>query len=134
MSEIADFANRGASLMTPRILEQMLRKLPLWKVEFAEINAPIYPHLVNQLNFLANAVEDAVEGAYKDLPYYATAQAAFALVYAHKRWDLIPDNLGTLGRADDSSVVRAVLIQNERHFKQYAEWQNMKWAEITSGP
>lgn len=134
MSEIADFVNRGASSMTPRILEQMLRKLPLWKVEFAEINTPVYPHLTTQLNFLANAVEDSVEGAYKDLPYYAVAQAAFALVYAHKQWDLIPDNLGSLGRSDDSSVVRAVLIQNEQAFTQYAESQNMEWAEITSGP
>src|SRR6266705_3686648 len=114
MSEFAAYVNHGASLITPRLVEQVLRQLPLWKVEFTQINAPRFPHLVDQLEFLADAVEDAAEGAYKELPYYALAQAVFALIYAHKKVGIIPDSVLNLGRADDSSVVRAVLIQNEK--------------------
>src|SRR6185295_11695732 len=121
MSEIADFVNHGAAHITPAIVDKVLRQLPLWKVEFTQINAPKFPHLVDQLEFLADAVEDCAEGVYKELPYYAFAQALFALMYAHKKTDVIPDMLLHLGRADDSSVVRAVLIQNEKAFAKYAD-------------
>ena len=134
MSEFVDYVNHGASLINPRIVEQVLRQLPLLKVEFTQINAPKFPHLVDQLEFLADAVEDFAEGAYKDLPYFAFAQAVFALTYAHKKIDVIPDLIPTLGRADDSSVVRAVLIQNEKAFAQYAEAQGFSWSKITSQP
>lgn len=134
MSEFVDFVNRGASLITPRVVDQILRHLPLWKVEFTQINAPKFPHLVDQLEFLANVVEDAAEGAYKDLPYLAFAQGVFALTYAHKKVDVIPDFVLNSGRADDSSVVRAVLIQNEKAFAQYAALHGVNWGKITSKP
>jgi len=134
MAEFVHYVNHGASLITPRVLQQVLQQLPLWKVEFTQINAPRYPHLVDQLEFLADAVEDFAEGAYLDMPYVAVAQAVFALTYAHKKVDVIPDLMGTLGRADDSSVVRAVLIQNEKAFAKYAEHIKLNWAEITSQP
>jgi uncharacterized membrane protein YkvA (DUF1232 family) len=134
MSEFVEYVNHGASLITARVVENVLRQLPLWKVEFTQINAPKYPHLVDQLEFLADAVEDFAEGAYKDLPYYAVAQAVFALTYAHRKIDVIPDLIPNIGRADDSSVVRAVLIQNEKAFAQYAATQGVSWSKITSKP
>jgi uncharacterized membrane protein YkvA (DUF1232 family) len=134
MSEFVEYVNHGASLITPRVIEHVLRQLPMWKVEFTQINAPKFPHLVDQLEFLADAVEDHAEGAYKDLPYYAVAQAVFALTYAHKKIDVIPDIIPNLGRADDSSVVRAVLIQNEKWFARYAEVMGINWAHVTSAP
>ena len=132
MPEIANFVNGGAAAITPSLAEQVLRHLPQWKLEFTQINAPKFPHLVNQLEFLADAVEDSVEGAYKELPYAAVAQAVFALIYAHKKMAVIPDSVLELGRADDSSVVRAVLIQNEKAFAIYAGKQGVDWRQITS--
>src|ERR1044071_5316260 len=134
MSEFADYVNHGASLITPRVLEHVLRQLPLWKVEFTQINAPRYPHLVDQLEFLADAVEDVAEGAYKELPYIAFARAVFAVMYAHKKVNIIPDMRSGFGRADDSSIVRAVLMQNELAFAKYAAAQGLDWAQITSKP
>jgi uncharacterized membrane protein YkvA (DUF1232 family) len=134
MSEFVNFVNHGSALITPKVVEKVVRQLPLWKAEFTQINAPKFPHLVDQLEFLADAVEDFAEGAYTDLPYFAFAQAVFALTYAHKKCDIIPDLLPHLGRADDSSVVRAVLIQNERVFAKYAETQSLNWTKITSNP
>ena len=134
MSEIVEFVNLGAARITPAIVEQVMRHLPLWKVEFTQINEPNFPHLCDQLEFLADAVEDFVEGVYKDLPYTAIAGAAFALIYAHKKFGIIPDYVPNLGRADDSSVVRCVLIQNERAFAYYANNQGLNWANITSEP
>ncbi|HEX5398666.1 MAG TPA: hypothetical protein VFY06_06400 [Verrucomicrobiae bacterium] len=134
MSEIAKFVNGGAVSITPAIAEKVLRQLPQWKLEFTQINAPKFPHLVDQLEFLADAVEDAVEGAYKEMPYAAIAQAVFALLYAHKKMGLIPDSVLEMGRADDSSVVRAVLIQNEKSFEIYAGMQGVDWRKITNQP
>ena len=68
------------------------------------------------------------------MPYIAFAQAVFALIYAHKKVGIIPDSVLNLGRADDSSVVRAVLIQNEKAFAIYAVVQNTEWSKITSQP
>src|SRR6266700_796914 len=119
MAEIVEFVNRGASSITPSIVDKLLRQ---------------FPHLVDQLEFLADAVEDSAEGAYKELPYLALAQAVFALIYAHKKVGIIPDSVLNLGRADDSSVVRAVLIQNEKAFAIYAGTQDVQWTRITSEP
>ncbi len=134
MPEIVDFLNHGAASVSPAVVEKMLRALPQWKLEYTQIYEPLFPHLGHQLEFLANAVEDSAEGAYKELPYYATAQATFALIYAHKRVGIIPDSVLNLGRADDSSVVRAVLIQNEKAFAIYAASQDQDWSKITSQP
>ncbi len=134
MSEIAKFVNHGAATITPALAGNVLRHLPQWKLEFTQISAPKFPHLVNQLEFLADAVEDATEGAYKELPYVAVAQAVFALLYAHKKMGIIPDGVLELGGADNSSVVRAVLIQNEKAFALYAGKQGVDWRKITSQP
>ena len=68
MSEIAAFLHHGAEQITPKILEGIHKKLPALKLEFAEINAPKYPHLAEQLEFLAGVVEDYVEGVDDTLP------------------------------------------------------------------
>ncbi|HTI70806.1 MAG TPA: hypothetical protein VMF06_12630 [Candidatus Limnocylindria bacterium] len=134
MSEIASFVAHGASQVTPAVLEKVLRSLPMWKVEFAAINAPHFPHLVDQLEFLADLVEDVAEGAYRDLPYSALSSAVFALTYAHKKTDLIPDHVAPMGHADDSSVARAVLILHEKAFARYAEKMDFDWERITDKP
>lgn len=133
MSDFVDLIIRGASRITPSLMEKVLRKLPKWKTEFAQIHAPAYPHLVDQLEFLANVVEDVCENAYSDLPYFAFAESVFALTYAQKELDIIPDSV-EMGRADDSSVVRAVLIRNEAAFQKYARANHLNWEQITSKP
>jgi len=56
MPEIAKFVNSGAATITPALAENVLRHLPQWKLEFTQISAPKFPHLVDQLEFLADAV------------------------------------------------------------------------------
>lgn len=134
MPEIAAFVNRGAATITPAMVENVLRHLPQWKLEFTQIHEPLFPHLADQLEFIADVVEDMAEGAYKDLPYQTFAQAVFSLIYSHKKVGIIPDSVLNLGRADDSSVVRAVLIQNEKVLALYAAAQGKDWSQITSQP
>ena len=110
------------------------KKLPSLKLQFAQINAPKFPHLVEQLEFLADVVEDFVEGVEDNLPYVAIAEAAYALVYSHKDSGLIPNHINHIGRADDSALVRAVLIENERVLSEYAERHEFEWSTITVKP
>lgn len=134
MSEIAKFAQRGAASVTTEVLKAIHKKLPFLKIEFAQINAPKYPHLVDQLEFLADVVEDYAEGAADEVPLVAVAGAVFALIYAHRQIDLIPDSNVEWGHADDSSVVRAILIEHEKVFAQYAAKHSMNWSKITVKP
>ena len=90
--------------------------------------------MVEQLEFLADVVEDFVEGVEDNLPYMAIAEAAYALVYTHKESGLIPNHVNHIGRADDSSLVRAVLIENERVLSEYAERHGFEWSTITIKP
>src|SRR5258708_37093817 len=132
MAEIVVFVNRGAASVTRAFVDKLLRHLPQWKLEFTQIYEPLFPHLVDQLEFLADAVADAAEGAYKDLPYAAFAQAAFALIYAHKKAGIIPDSVLHLGLADDSGVVRAALTKSGKLFALYAATQHVQWSNLTS--
>ena len=125
MAEIAAFAQRGASRVTPKIMNNLLHRLPLLKAEFTQIHAPKFPHLVEQLEFLADVVEDFAEGAYKDIPYAAAAAAAFAIIYTHRLLDIIPDFIAKVSFEDDSAVVRAVLIMFEKDFEKYAHVQHL---------
>jgi uncharacterized membrane protein YkvA (DUF1232 family) len=134
MSEMVKFLHRNAEKITPRILKGIHKKLPFLKVEFAQINAPRFPHLVDQLEFLADLIEDFAEGAEEDIPYTTIANAAFALVYAHRQFDLIPNSLPEFGHADDSAVVRAVLIEHEPVLKYYAGKLGVDWESITVKP
>jgi uncharacterized membrane protein YkvA (DUF1232 family) len=131
MAELVKFAHHGASRITTQIIKGVYKKLPVLKIEFAQINAPKYPHLVDQLEFLADVVEDFAEGQADELPLFSVAMAAFALIYAHRQWDLIPDSTPEIGHADDSGVVRVVLIENEKVFSNYAEKLGRSWSKIT---
>ena len=134
MAEIAAFAQRGASRVTPKIMHNLLHRLPMLKAEFTQIHAPKFPHLVEQLEFLADVVEDFAEGAYKDIPYAAAAAAAFAIIYTHRLLDIIPDFIAKISFEDDSAVVRAVLILFEKDFEKYARAQHLNWKKVTIEP
>jgi len=134
MSEILQFLKHGAARITPRVVSNLLTQIPLLKAEFTQINAPKFPHLVDQLEFLADVVEDFAEGADLELPYATVADATFALLYAHRKVDLIPDFVPNLGRADDSSVVRPVLIEHERPLMFYAARHGLNWTAVSTQP
>lgn len=136
MSEIAEFVRRGSNKINCQILRGVHKKLPLLKVEFAQINAPKFPHLVDQLEFLTNVIEDYIDDTpeAEDIPLITIANAAFAVIYAHRQMDLIPDSLPEVGHADDSAVVRYVLIEHERVLAKYAEKIGTSWSSITVKP
>jgi uncharacterized membrane protein YkvA (DUF1232 family) len=134
MSETAKFTHHGTAAITPNVLKSVHKKLPYLKLKFNELNDPAYPHLSDQLEFLANVIEDFAEGVEDDMPYVTAASAVFALLYADRQFDLIPDAIPQFGHADDSAVVRTVLIENEKILSAYAERHKLKWDAVTLKP
>ncbi|MBM3846934.1 MAG: hypothetical protein FJ405_11705, partial [Verrucomicrobia bacterium] len=120
--------------ITPHVVERVTRQLPIWRLEFTQIKAPLFPHLVDQLEFLADVVEDFTEGADKDIPYVTFAEAVYALTYATRQVGIIPNFTPFMNRADDSSVVRAVLVQNQKCLARYAETHGLDWDKLTVSP
>ena len=121
MAEIANLVQRGVAAITPNLLKGVHKRLPYLKLKFTELDDPAFPHLADQLEFLADVVEDFAEGVEEDLPYTTVAAAVFALLYVNRQSDLIPGLISEAGLADDSAVVRAVLLEHERVFAAYAE-------------
>jgi uncharacterized membrane protein YkvA (DUF1232 family) len=134
MADIGNLVHRGTAAITPNILKGVHKKLPFLKLKFTELDDPAFPHLTDQLEFLADVVEDFAEGVEEDLPYLTVAASVFALLYAHRQLDLIPNALAEIGLADDSAVVRVVLIEHEKVLAAYAERHKMKWEAITVEP
>ncbi len=134
MPEIAAFVRRGTSAITPNILKSVHKNLPYLKLKFTELDDPVFPHLTDQLEFLADVVEDFAEGVEEDLSYAAVAASVLALLYAHRELSLIPNGIPVPGLATDSAVVRAVLIEHQNVFAAYAERHKMKWDDITVEP
>jgi uncharacterized membrane protein YkvA (DUF1232 family) len=134
MPDIADFVHRGAAMITPTILKGVHKKLPFLKLKFTELNDPSFPHLTNQLEFLADVLEDFAEGVEDGLPYATVAAVVFAVIYTNRQFDLIPDSIPQGGLSDDSAVVRTVLFEHERVLAAYAERHKMKWEAISLKP
>jgi uncharacterized membrane protein YkvA (DUF1232 family) len=134
MADIVNLVHRGTAAITPNILKGVHKKLPFLKLKFTELDDPAFPHLTDQLEFLADVVEDFAEGVEEDLPYTTVAAAVFALLYAHRQTDLFPNAIPEGGLADDSAIVRGVLVEHEKVFAAYAERHKMKWDAITVEP
>ena len=134
MSEFVEFVRRGAAKITPQVLKRVHNKLPMLKLQFAQIHAPSFPHLVPQLQLLANLVEDFVDDKADEVPLVTVAAACFAIIYAQRQWDLIPDPIEDVGRMDDSGVVRVVLMEHERVLSDYASRQGFSWQSIGVKP
>ena len=130
MSDIADFVHHNAAKVSPKILHGIHKKLPHLKLEFAEIHAPQFPHLVDQLELLADVIEDYAEGADQEIPYFVIAEACFALAYAHNQEDLIHKDVPDVGYADDSSVVRTVFIENDRVLAEFCKRHGLEYPGI----
>ena len=116
-------------MITPKMLKGVHKRLPFLKLKFTEFDDPDFPHLSEQLEFLADVVEDFVKGWRRICPI-AVVDAAFALIYADRQVDLLPEAFPGGGLAEDAAVVRFVLLEHEKVFAAYAARHEMRWEEV----
>ncbi|MCB1132180.1 MAG: DUF1232 domain-containing protein [Verrucomicrobiae bacterium] len=113
------FIANGASRLTPREVQDMVSELPDLREQFARFRETPFAATEQKLHFLAHVVEHVWTDKYRDMPYGAALEAAFAITYFTRETDLIPDTLGTIGLLDDSAIIEAVLVRNERAYALY---------------
>src|SRR5208283_449262 len=134
MPEVAKFVQRGSAMITPKVLKGVHKRLPFLKLKFTEYENPAFPHLSEQLEFLADVVEDFAEGVEEELPYSTVVATTFALIYADRQMEMLPDAFPGPSFADDSAVVRAVLIEHEKVLAAYAARHQMNWGVVSIKP
>jgi uncharacterized membrane protein YkvA (DUF1232 family) len=130
VDSISQYIERHAALLTPEHLVELRRDLALLKAQFAAVAAPQYPHLPQQLKLLVDFFEDTAEGVFPDGSEASRKEAAFALRYAAKEIDIIPDFVPEIGYADDSLFVRTVLSRHQDIFRDYCHFRKISWSRL----
>jgi uncharacterized membrane protein YkvA (DUF1232 family) len=128
---IPEYLEGRAALLSPGHREELLRELPLLRIQFAGTDAPRFPHLPAQLKLLADFVQDAAEARFPDAPTTAQRETALALRYVAHNTDVLPDHAPGNRHADDSLLVRAVLRRHRKAFREYCRFRKIGWSAVT---
>ena len=85
-----------------------------------------HPLLARQLEFLAAFFE----GNPPHVPDKARNETIFALLYAAKDMDLMPDDMPEVGYLDDAAVVASVLSRHAEVFERHCAAHDIEWAAL----
>jgi uncharacterized membrane protein YkvA (DUF1232 family) len=127
IESIFEYIEQGAVLLDSAHLDDLRIRLPLLNLQFAAIEAPQLPHLQQQLKLLTDFFEDTADGVFPVGSEASRKEIAFALRYAAKETDIIPDSIPEIGYADDSLIVRTVLSRHHDLFRDYCRFRNIRW-------
>lgn len=129
--EFTEFIETGTRRLTPRTVHDLLPEIPEIRARIETAEAPGFPKLKTQLQFLAEVVEALGNHRDHDLPYTASLEAVFALTYFARDVDLIPDFLTDIGLTDDAAVAATVLQRHAQAFAEFAGRRGLDWSTIT---
>ena len=134
VESISEYVEKRAALIPLENLDKLRAKLPMLNAQFATITVRQLPHLQQQLKLLADFLEDTAEGVFPFGSEASRKEAAFALHYAAKEADIIPDSVSDIGYDDDSLIVRIVLRRHLEVFRDYCHFRKIPWSRITLAP
>jgi uncharacterized membrane protein YkvA (DUF1232 family) len=134
VESIPEYIEYRAALLTPELLDGLLRELPLLRIQFAGIVAPQFSHLVVQLKLLSDFFEDSADGFFRGVSLTTRKETALALRYTARNTDIISDHVPDIGYADDSLIVRTVLERHWDVFRDYCRFRKIPWSKITLAP
>jgi uncharacterized membrane protein YkvA (DUF1232 family) len=130
VESISEYVERGAALLTQEHLDKLRAELPLLNIAFAATAVPQFPNLQQQLKFLADFLEDSIGGVFPAGSDASRKETAFALLYAAKEVDIIPDIVPEIGYADDSLIVSTVLSRQQDVFHDYCLFRKIPTSRI----
>jgi uncharacterized membrane protein YkvA (DUF1232 family) len=122
--DLQQFIVDGARRITPLSVSRLVRQLP--EIRLVATQVVEFPHLADQVEFLAELIDDFHSGLKQDIPYTAIAEAAFALSYFRKGVDIIPDLIPDVGYADDAAMITTVFETYREAFLQHLLRQDKK--------
>jgi uncharacterized membrane protein YkvA (DUF1232 family) len=134
VTSIFEYIEQGAALLTSENLGDLRTELPLLNLQLAAIEAPQFPRLQQQLKLLADFFEDTADGVFPAGSEASRKESAYALQYAAKETDLIPDFVPDIGYADDSFIVRTVLRRHQDVFRDYCRFRQIRWENSICAP
>ena len=85
-----------------------------------------HPQLARQLAFLAGYFETNPWNP----PDNVRNETIFALLYAAKEMDLMPDDMPEVGYLDDAAVVESVLARHADTFERYCAARDLDWTAL----
>lgn len=132
----ADFIaliTRGASGLTPAAVQQLVSDIPDVRERFADLREAGYPEAGRQFGFLSQVIELVWTDQYRDMPYGAALEAAYAVSYFAREGDLIPDSLGAIGLIDDIAVAQTVLVRNAAAFQAFSATMSVSLPDMSFG-
>jgi uncharacterized membrane protein YkvA (DUF1232 family) len=115
--ELQGFITDGARRITPAHLDKLVRLLP--NIRLAVTQVTEFPDLPDQVEFLAEIIEDFHSGLNRSIPFAAIAESAFALFYLRKVTDIIPDSIPRTGFVDDAAIISAVFENYKQPFLKH---------------
>jgi uncharacterized membrane protein YkvA (DUF1232 family) len=122
--ELKDFISDGASRITPAHLDKLVRMLPMIRLSVTQVTE--FPSLPDQVEFLAEILEDFHAGLNRSIPFTAIAESAFALFYLRRATDIIPDSISRTGYADDEAIITAVFENYKQPFLKHVLARNAR--------
>jgi uncharacterized membrane protein YkvA (DUF1232 family) len=126
VTSISEYIEQAAALLTPEDLDRLQTDLPLLNRQFAAIEAPQFPHLLQQLRLLAGFFKDTADGAFSAGSEASRKETAFALRYSVEKADIILDSIPEVGYADDSVIVRTVLSRHQDVLRDYCRFRKIR--------
>jgi uncharacterized membrane protein YkvA (DUF1232 family) len=102
-------------------LDDLQGKIATLKVEHSK--------LAGQLELLADFYRENPPG----LPAQVRTETIFALLYALKDVDLVPDNEPGVGYLDDAAVAESVLARHAGIFENHCYFRQIEWATVAPG-
>jgi uncharacterized membrane protein YkvA (DUF1232 family) len=112
--DLEKFILEGARRITSTGLGRLIRQLP--EIRLVATQVIEFPQLPDQVEFLAQLIEDFYSGLSPNIPYTAIAESAFALSYLRKGIDIIPDSISGAGYADDAAIINVVFETYKQPF------------------
>src|SRR5258708_13009292 len=100
--DLHQFILDGARRITPRYISKLIRQLP--EIRLVATQVAEFPQLTDQVEFLAELIEDFHSGLNQDVPYTAIAEPAFAFSYLRKGLAIIPDRIPAFAYAAHAPI------------------------------
>ncbi|MBE2283650.1 MAG: DUF1232 domain-containing protein [Prosthecobacter sp.] len=89
--------------------------------------------LFEQGKIMLGMVQDYWKGNYREVPYWAIAAVALALLYVLNPVDIIMDVVPGIGYLDDATVVAFCLKLVQKELEKYQQWSAAQ-KQSGSGP
>ena len=119
------FVEQGGRFLGKEDSADLGGELPALR-EKIEILRKEYPLFGRQLEFLIGFIESVTAKSFDQ----ARREATFALLYAAKDMDMMPDHVPGVGYLDDAAVAKVVLSRHAEIFERHCAVHGIEWSTL----